>query len=112
MAYQALYRKYRPKNFDEVVGQDVVIKTLKNALKTGKTSHAYMFSGPRGVGKTSIAKILAKTLNCTNLKEVMHVINVIIVLLFFLMKLLILLKLMLPAIMVWMKFVKFVIISI
>lgn len=69
MAYQALYRKYRPKNFDEVVGQDVVIKTLKNALKTGKTSHAYMFSGPRGVGKTSIAKILAKTLNCTNLKD-------------------------------------------
>ncbi len=69
MPYQALYRKYRPNNFDDVVGQDVVIKTLKNAIHLGKTSHAYMFSGPRGVGKTSIAKIFAKTINCLDLKN-------------------------------------------
>lgn len=68
MAYQALYRKYRPTNFDEVFGQDVVIQTLKNSLNSGKTSHAYMFSGPRGVGKTSIAKIFAKAINCLNLE--------------------------------------------
>lgn len=64
MSYQALYRKYRPRNFDEVVGQSVVKKTLQNALKTGKISHAYLFSGPRGTGKTTIAKIFAKSVNC------------------------------------------------
>lgn len=65
--YQALYRKYRPSNFDEVVGQKVIVKTLKNAIKYDRLSHAYLFCGPRGTGKTSIAKILAKTINCTNL---------------------------------------------
>ena len=64
--YQALYRKYRPKTFDEVVGQDIIVKTLKNSIKNNIVSHAYLLSGPRGTGKTSIAKIFAKTLNCYN----------------------------------------------
>jgi len=67
--YQALYRKYRPSSFDEVVGQKVIVKTLKNAIKYDKISHAYLFCGPRGTGKTSIAKILAKTVNCNNLND-------------------------------------------
>jgi len=67
--YQALYRKYRPSSFDEVVGQKVIVKTLKNAIKYDKISHAYLFCGPRGTGKTSIAKILAKTVNCSNLND-------------------------------------------
>src|SRR5574344_817517 len=62
--YQALYRKYRPNNLDEIVGQPVIVKTLKNALKYDRISHAYLFCGPRGTGKTSVAKVLAKTLNC------------------------------------------------
>lgn len=64
MSYVALYRTYRPKTFSEVYGQKVIVKTLQNALKNGKFAHAYLFSGPRGTGKTSIAKIVAKTLNC------------------------------------------------
>ena len=64
MAYQALYRKYRPTNFDEVVGQTQIIQTLKNAIVQNRIAHAYLFCGPRGTGKTSIAKIFAKMLNC------------------------------------------------
>lgn len=64
MSYQALYRKYRSKNFDELVGQDAIKQTLTNSLKLGKISHAYLFSGPRGTGKTSVARLFAKALNC------------------------------------------------
>lgn len=67
--YQSLYRKYRPQNFDEVVGQQVIVKILKNEIKNNKISHAYLFTGPRGTGKTSVAHIFAKTINCTNLKD-------------------------------------------
>ncbi|MDC7772452.1 DNA polymerase III subunit gamma/tau [Priestia megaterium] len=64
MAYQALYRVYRPQSFNDVVGQQHIIKTLQNALVQEKFSHAYLFSGPRGTGKTTAAKILAKAVNC------------------------------------------------
>ena len=64
--YQALYRKYRPQTFDEVVGQAGVTHTLKAQLQTGRLSHAYLFTGSRGTGKTSCAKILAKAVNCLN----------------------------------------------
>ncbi len=66
MAYQALYRKYRPATFSDVVGQDHITKTLKNELDCGKVVHAYLFTGTRGTGKTSCAKILAKAVNCLN----------------------------------------------
>jgi len=68
--YQALYRKYRPKSFEDVVGQEVIVRTLTNAIKNDMVSHAYLFNGPRGTGKTSIAKIYAKILNCNNLNGV------------------------------------------
>jgi len=64
MAYKALYRTYRPKDFDEIAGQEHITRTFKNALKNNKMAHAYLFSGPRGTGKTSIAKIIAKAVNC------------------------------------------------
>ena len=64
--YQALYRKYRPQTFDDVVGQSSVTETLKTQLQTGRLSHAYLFTGTRGTGKTSCAKILAKAVNCEN----------------------------------------------
>ena len=69
MSYQALYRVWRPQQFKDVIGQDAITKTLKNALITGQTSHAYLFTGPRGTGKTSVAKILAKALNCLHLED-------------------------------------------
>jgi DNA polymerase-3 subunit gamma/tau len=64
MSYQVIARKWRPQNFDEMVGQDAVTRTLKNALKSGRIAHAFLFSGVRGVGKTTAARILAKALNC------------------------------------------------
>jgi len=66
MAYQTLYRKYRPKTFELVFGQDTIVKTLKNVIKNNKLSHAYLFTGPRGTGKTSSAKLFAKAINCLN----------------------------------------------
>ena len=66
MEYISLYRKYRPKTFSDVVGQEVVVKILKNSILNNKISHAYIFSGPRGTGKTSIAKIFSKAVNCLN----------------------------------------------
>ena len=64
--YQALYRKYRPKIFDDVVGQKTVIQILKNSIKHEKISHAYLFYGPRGIGKTTIAKVFSRAINCMN----------------------------------------------
>jgi len=69
MAYQALYRKWRPQTFDDMVGQSAVTHTLKNAISNQKTSHAYLFTGPRGTGKTSAAKVFAKAINCPNQKN-------------------------------------------
>src|SRR5690625_3874026 len=64
MSYQALYRVYRPRSFENVIGQSHITQTLQNALNTERFSHAYLFSGPRGTGKTSVAKIVAQTINC------------------------------------------------
>ena len=64
MVYKALYRTYRPQKFSEVIGQDHIVRTLQNSITYNKTSHAYLFSGPRGTGKTSVARIFAKALNC------------------------------------------------
>jgi len=67
MSYEVLARKWRPQTFDEVVGQDHITRTLKKAVESGRLSHAYMFAGPRGCGKTSTARIMAKVINCTDL---------------------------------------------
>ncbi len=69
MSFLSLYRKYRPENFNDLIGQDQVIQTLKNALKNDRVAHAYLFAGPRGTGKTSTAKVFAKSLNCANPSE-------------------------------------------
>ena len=67
--YQSLYRRFRPSTFGEVRGQDHVVLALRNAVRDGRVAHAYLFSGPRGTGKTSTARILAKALNCTDLHD-------------------------------------------
>ena len=64
MAYQSLYRRYRPRRFGELRGQEHVVRALRNAVRDDRVGHAYLFSGPRGTGKTSSARILAKALNC------------------------------------------------
>lgn len=69
MNYKVLYRKYRPADFENIVGQDYIIKTLKNSIINKNISHAYIFSGPRGTGKTSTAKVFAKAINCLNSKD-------------------------------------------
>ena len=69
MSYQVLYRTYRPARFSEVVGQDYIVKTLKNAIRSNRIAHAYLFAGPRGTGKTSVAKLFAKAINCTHFSE-------------------------------------------
>jgi len=66
MSYVALYRKFRPRTFDDVKGQDAIVTTLRNQVRTGRTQHAYLFCGTRGTGKTSVAKILARAVNCEN----------------------------------------------
>lgn len=69
MSYKVLYRKYRPSSFNKIIGQKTIVDTLKNSVTNGEFSHAYIFTGPRGTGKTSTAKVLAKAINCTNLKD-------------------------------------------
>ena len=64
MSYLVLARKWRPQKFEEVVGQQPIVQTLQNAVRANRVAHAFLFTGPRGVGKTSVARILAKALNC------------------------------------------------
>ncbi|MBO4535434.1 MAG: DNA polymerase III subunit gamma/tau, partial [Clostridia bacterium] len=64
MEYTSLYRKYRPKTFDEVIGQDAIVRTLRNMVTLSNVSRAYLFTGPRGNGKTSLARIFARAVNC------------------------------------------------
>ena len=66
MAYLAFYRTFRPMTFDAVVRQEHIVRTLKNQISTGKIGHAYLFCGPRGTGKTTLAKIFARAINCEN----------------------------------------------
>jgi len=66
---KTLYRKYRPKDFSEIIGQSHIVRTLSNSVKNERIGHAYLFTGPRGTGKTSVARILAKTINCTDIKK-------------------------------------------
>jgi DNA polymerase-3 subunit gamma/tau len=67
--HQAIYRRWRAQTFDQIVGQEAVVETLRNAVRTGRVAHAILFVGPRGTGKTSLARIMAKALNCTNLRD-------------------------------------------
>ena len=69
MAYLALYRAWRPQGFSEVVGQEQTVTAIRNAVRTGRLAHAYLFSGPRGTGKTSVAKIISKAANCEDLRD-------------------------------------------
>lgn len=69
MKYIALYRKYRPKNFQNIVSQKIIIQTLKNAIKYQKIHHCYLFSGSKGVGKTTLAKVFTKAINCAYFLE-------------------------------------------
>ncbi|MDR0825905.1 MAG: DNA polymerase III subunit gamma/tau, partial [Mycoplasmataceae bacterium] len=64
MSYVSLYRKYRPRTFAQVVGQDFITTSLRNSIKQNKVGHAYIFAGPKGIGKTTIARVFAKALNC------------------------------------------------
>ena len=76
MSYMALYRKFRPTRFSEVKGQDHIVKTLENQMRTGRIGHAYLFCGTRGTGKTTVAKILAKAVNCEHPVDGNHAENV------------------------------------
>jgi DNA polymerase-3 subunit gamma/tau len=69
MSYEVLARKWRPLTFDDVVGQEHISRTLKMAVESNRVSHAYLFSGPRGCGKTSTARILARVINCEKVKD-------------------------------------------
>ncbi|MBO7386082.1 MAG: hypothetical protein J6U63_07080 [Clostridia bacterium] len=69
MAYQALYRAWRPEKFSDIYGQEAVTRTLKKQIETGHISHAYLFAGSRGTGKTTTAKVMARALNCLNLQD-------------------------------------------